>query len=819
MKRKKNVPVNVNQTQREMDAPAVVTPVWKGWDTAAVCVFSFLLLLAMTVQTGRMSMILTGLALLAALPLGRAPLRNLRSRLCVPLLALLALALMTGLAAIYSPFDEGAVKEYYKFLAAFALAVILLFRFEKKHVRGLLWGVAGVSAVISLLCVDSACGVGLFDAFNSLVGHLGMAFVDLEQGGNRVNGIYNDANVSAAILALGTLVALYLEDTAETVKRRLLACLLLGISAMGFFLAVSRGAIFSFALALLVWLLVTGKGNRLQLFVRMLFSAGVVLLLSIPCFKALPEGGGLPLWLTLAAGLPIFLLDWGLGTRLFALAEKHIRAAAITVSVLAALAVVYVVAALTVSGPYVLDATGRLSRTAALEPGKTYTVTGDWDGDPQISVFIMDDADMMMGSYRDVFSGPLKGAEFELPPETKQISILIDGEEGTELRSVRFSDGTELRLGYPLLPSFLAERMQSDVFMWRSIMMRVQYDKDALKLFAQSPIYGHGLSSTEGLYTAVQPFYYESLFVHNHILQVMSDMGLLGLIPFLAMLLGSAWLLLRALLKKQDVKMAAMLLACWVMMNFHSLTEINFSIRAFQCIAYVLLLMPVVLYAEAPARETVRRWGGLALAIGFWLYLAVFGALLESHRMVDREIEDFSTSSVTEFLDTLKSYVRRDVFVREQKMLTYVANAVQLNSSSYNRELRLYAEDLRKYGTYTAASGLARYYYLPRGEYEELFACSREGIAQEASSKDAWNLQLDFYRTEVLPAAGEENAEVFVDGVLALQAYLTEFSEGRLEEIELSRENQGFLQVVTSSVEQGIAPADIYPLLMLAASE
>ena len=118
--------------------------------------------------------------------------------------------------------------------------------------------------------------------------------------------------------------------------------------------------------------------------------------------------------------------------------------------------------------------------------------------------------------------------------------------------------------------------------------------------------------------------------------------------------------------------------------------------------------------------------------------------------------------------------------------------------------MQRYAEKLRASGTYTACSGLAQYYYLPRGQFEDLFACSREGIAQEASAADAWNLQLDFYRNDVLAAAGAEHMDEFTDGVLALQDYLDEYSQGRMEEIALSDENQMFLNAVSSVRESGM---------------
>lgn len=801
MKRKKPAAVPAVKMENTGAVPATVGET-SPLNTVWVCLFSVLLFLSMTIQTGRMSLVLAVLAVV--LSVGKEPLRRLRERLCIPVLGLVAFAMMNGLAAIYSAFGSYAVSEFYKIFASFSLAVLLLVRFDKSHVRGLLWGIAVVSALIALLSIDASSANGLFQFFNGIVQKLGASYADVEQNtwGTRVAGIYNDANVTASIFALGSLVSLYLMNSGKSWRGKLPAALLLGLSAQVFFLSLSRGAILCFAVALLVWLIAAQKGERLPLFLLMFVSAAVTLGVSIVVTPAIGTESMLPDVLSLFSGLPIFLLDWVIGSRLARALEGHGKGIAAVAAVLVLASAAYAVAALLITGPTSLNTSGHLSRIMELAPGE-YTVSGDWDEEITLQVGYRFDNDL--GNSSELYSGPIEEAVFTVPEETGQVVFGFSGEPGKELRQVTLSDGTKIPLGYPLLPDFVANRMQGNLFASSSFVLRVQFMKDAWTLFLKSPLIGHGLGSTEGLYTSVQPYFYESLYVHNHILQVMDDMGLLGLAPFLALLLGSAWLLLKNL-RSESGSLAAMLLACWVMMNSHGLMEINFSIRAYQCVAFVLLLLPVLLYAK-PLSAKIVKWGGLAVSAFIWLYLAVFGALLESHRMVDREMQEFSTTDVHEFMETLESYVRRDVFDHEQNQLTYVGNAVILNDSDYNGNMRRYAEELRASGTYTACSGLARYYYLPKGQFEELFACSREGIAQEASVSDAWNLQLDFYRNEVLPAAGVEHMDEFTDGVLALRDYLEEYSQGRMEEIELTEENQTFLNAVSSAKEIGM-PAD-----------
>lgn len=817
MKRKKSVPQA--EAVQAAAIPAAVQKERPYLDAATVVLFSALLFVGMTVQTGQVSIILMAAALL--LSLGRGPLRRFRERFCVPVLGLWGYALMNGLAAIYSPFGDSAVPEFYKLTASFAVAAVLLARFEKRHVRGLLWGFAAVSAVIGLLCLDAAGNGAVFQAFNSLIERAGATYSDIPQkASGRLIGLYNDANVSGCILGLGALVSLYLIHTEERRWPRLAGCVLLGVSAQTFFLSMSRGAILCFGLALVVWLVAEGKERRLRLFFLMFLSAAVTVGFSVGIMPMLSRETLQPLALTLVSGLVIFPLDLLLSERLAGLLAGRGKLVAAVLAGLAVLCGVYVFAAFRVTGPYTLVGTAdHLTRGVSL-PAGTYTVVGDWDGGESVCSYVTSRTreQALMNEYTDLTRpSSLSGQSFELEEETRvYITFYSTSKENLELRRMAFSDGSreyEIPMDYKLAPSVLMDRLQEGLFSSYSFLVRVQFMKDAWKIFLTSPLIGHGLGATEGLYTSVQPFFYESLYVHNHLLQAMTDMGLLGLITLLGVVGGSLWLILRRLREERDA-LAAALLACWVLLNVHSLMEINFSIRAFQCAAWFLLLLPVLLWGKPlAAGERALKLGGWFLGASLWLFLLVFGGLLISHRMVVREASEFSTSSAQEFLDKLRDFTRRDVFDHESYQLEYVAAVATVNDSRYNRERLQYVEEMRKSGTYTACSGLARYYYLPRGELEQLFDCSREGIAQEASTNEAWNLQLNFYRNEVLPAAGVGQMDVFMGGVLALDDFLQEWSEGRLEEIQLSEENRIFLERARDGHAQGLPAEALYLFL------
>lgn len=788
-------------------------------DTVMVVLYSVLLFFAMTVQTGTVSMILCGLALLSLL--GKKPLSRFEQRLSVPILGLLAFAVVYGAAAVYTPFGTSGMKEFYKLLAAFSLAVILLARFDRRHVPGLLWGGASVSTVIALVSLDMSCGQTLFGPFNALMNALGTDYTSAlpEYLSARVNGLYNDANVTACLFSLALFAALYLLKDSTCIWRRLAASLLAGVNAVNLLLTGSRGALICFAAACLVWL-AAERMNRVGLFLLLVETVLAMVAAAAPASSMVARGEETAVMLCLLSGLILFVLDVLAGRRLEPMLSAHKKAALAAVGVVAVICAVYGVAAMTVKGPYTFDSTGRVARQVEI-PAGTYTLTAPLDENVRVTLVGQTAYEKLRDQYETLYDSISGETEFTIPEDLVMTRWQLYAPDGTVLEAVELSDGQRFQLGYPLLPAFIADRLL--LGMGSSFTLRVEYDKDAWKIFSTAPLLGHGLGSTENLGRSVQSFQYESKYAHNHLLQAMADTGIVGTVFSLAFVLGSAWLCLQAVRKEKD-GLAAALLAAWVMMNLHSLMEINFSVRGFKCFAYVLLTLPVLLYARpllagetAKARKKMKTVGILVTVL-YALYLAVFGGLLESARMTDRKAENFQTSNVYEYLDFLRGCVRGNVFDHDSYQRSYVANAVQLNDRAYNGDLMKYVKQLRSSGTYENDSALARYYYLPRQEWSELFACSLEGIRQVRSSPDGWNLQMDLYREEVLPAMGADNVSAFVDGVLALGGALDAMNaEGRLETVALNEENQAFLTLCRSVKEQGISGQDAYTVLALIA--
>ena len=780
------------------------------YDRLFVVCYSILLFFAMTVQTKIMALILAGLAVVSLI--GRGPLSHFRQRLSVPVLGLLLLALVGGCAGLYSSFGSYALKEYVKLLASGSLVVILLARGKKSHVRGLLWGFCVVSGAISLLSIDAAGASILFDGFKLLAGALGD--VSYETLGSmasaaRINGIYNDANITASIFALGILAALHLSCSAEKAGEKFAAVLLLGVESMGFFLSLSRGAILCFGVAILVYLMACGKGLRLRLFFLMVETAVVTVALSFPAIRFIAAPSILLTLLALVCGAVIFALDWWVGARASRRLEGHGKAVVMACGGIVLVCLAYLAAALLITGPVAIQGGGTVERSVSLSPG-AYTVSGDWDGEVTLTVASQNEQETLTNTRTQLYSGPIEEASFEVPSGTMTVLFRFSSESGTEIREIRLSDGTELTLDYPLLPSFITTRLQSNLFADYSFYLRVQFMKDAWTLFAQSPVTGHGLGSTEALYTAVQPFFYESLYVHNHILQVMDDMGLLGLIPFLMLLGGALWLLIRRLKQERD-PLAAALLACWVMMNLHGLMEINFSIRAYQCAAFFFLVLVVILYGK-PRQGRGATIGGTLALIGTGIYLVVFGALLVCNMLAANiyygAVNDPNITQ-SQFIDAAERAVALDFYEDQDYKVNLMGNALQAGGISNEGTAARCARELRATSDYDACYYVAAYYDLPLGRLEDFFSTLQAGLQQERSNPDAWNSAMNLCMqafSQIDPA----EVDAFAEGVRAIGAAMDAANGYLLVPVALTDTNAEFLACVQ---QQSLTGEELYAVI------
>lgn len=805
MKRKKTVPAEV-VPKPVNDAAPVPEKDHPLYDRLFVVGFAVLLFFAMTVQTVPMSLILAVVALV--LSFGRGGYARFRGRLGIPVLGFLAFLILCGAASLYTSFGAYAYGEYAKLLASGALGLLLLARGREQNAGGLLFGFSAVCGVIGLLCIDAGCRGPLFRGFASFMEGLGdAAYQSLDQAtytGARFDGIYNDANLTGSLMALAVLVGLYLIRTGRKPWERFAACFLTGLSAVAFFTAMSRGAILCFGATLLAYLLIAGKEERLGLFFTMA-AMGISMVVFGVVSTSLLAGGSF--WGTLAAlpsGVLLWLLNEFPARKAASALAGHGKLLAGVLGGGIAAGIAAVILALTLTEPFVFTESNFLYRGADVEGGETYTFSGDWDKSSEITVLVYGSTrEQELTSVTETYyNGPLEEASFTVPEDVGHVLMQFRGPAGLELRQVSLSDGTEIPMAYTLLPDNIANRLQKNIFEDSSFLLRLQYDIDGWTLFKESPLAGHGLGATEGLLTSVQPFFYESLYLHNHLLQVMDETGLLGLAAFLAFILGTAVLLIRQL-RKARTPLVAMLLACLVMMNLHGLMEISFSVQMFQCAAFFLLLLPTVCYGTYTEGRK-RRAAGIVVLVVSDLWLVISVALLGGSLLAQKEYRELDAAGMTtgSFIETLERLDRMDAYNDQSYKVNLMGNALQAGGISNEGTAARCARELRETGEFDSCYYVAAYYYLPLGQLENFFDVLQEGLLQERSNSEAWNSAMNLC-IQAFSQIDPAEADTFAEGVRGIGEAMDRANAYLLVPVALTEENAALLNCARTDLLDG----------------
>ena len=738
-------------------------------------------------------------------------------RFSLPALGFFLFAFSCGISAIYATVGNAAAPEMGKVLAFVPITAAVLLWLDRRHLRAYLWIYAALVALAAFLCVDTSASGIFYGAFTAVMDALGADYGALRQyvDAGRINGLFNNANVTASITALGGLVAIYLTRTGEKKWERPVGCFLVGLSAMGFFLSMSRGGILAFGVALVVYVIATAKEDRLSLVFFLVETVVVTIVLSAVAMGFLGDDGSfIPDILTLLCGPAVYAVDRFVGAPVAKRLSGHGKAIALVFAALLALAVVYVIAALNITGAYTFVSGQRLYRPVELTPGE-YTVDAQWSGDITLYVNAMVSEDATRHQNEELYAGPLGDVTFTVPEDAIGVAFALYGEGGARVESLQLTDGTTVPLGYPLLPDFVANRMGEDLLKGSSLSLRKQYVVDGLKLFAKKPLLGYGLGGTQGWLVSVQDFYYESRYLHNQVAQVMAEQGLVGLVSWLLLMGGSVWLLLRRLKEEKDA-LAAVMLACVVMMNLHSLMEINFSIRGSQCAAYVLLALVMLAYPQPLVNGNKQKGRAARITVllmaGWMLFFGVTYCMYWSAHNKAANLEWYSND---QYLNDMKHFADVDLYDPESQQISYVANAMVLNSPYYRAQVLKYVEALEKSGTYAGCTAVGRYYCWGRQDLDGMFAYSRKGLQQVLAYRDLWNEEYLYYFETILPQIGPEQYAEFVAGVNATRAMQTAYEEGRIEKIDIAILIQTYFDAMDAGADLPVEEAYAQMLLVV----
>ena len=750
--------------------------------------------------------LLAGFGVIALLLLGdRKRIWNL------PSLLLLGYAAFSWVTIFWALSGKFPLREGSKLLIAvfFFLLVAMHGRFDRAFARRVMGVIAGISALYALLSVE-AVSTGLT---KTLLVRLPMW--DTEKivfQNSRLNGIFGNANIEASIYAIGIFCAIALVCGAEKKWQRALWAAAAAVDALAFLLVFSMGAMACFAAAVVVYLIFAGKG-RVAALLRMLEAAVPAFMCGFAAFALFGSGRvGLVLPVLLANAAAAAVLELTVMEKLSRVLEKHQRAA-FGVLIGAVLCVaVYAVAALYVTGSYTFGMA--IYRSARLNAGE-HTITVEADGEVWLTIFSRDRLELLNMTQTGLYDGPAEGAvAFEVPEGSKITVVRMSAAEGVTVRGAVIDGEQALPLRHKLLPGFASERIQY-VGASTSEEQRATFREDALKLWQLSPIVGSGVGAFETGVTRVQDYPYETRYVHQHYLQILLEDGVVGL----ALYIGALVTMLLALWKRRKQTredefywLYPALCAEFVMNGLQMLWDVSMSMIVFLCMTYALYGLIVGACAEPFAEKAAAEENGkkkkarakgfdtslLARNIGIGFTVVVVLTLCGNLYAASKA--DAPVADGDEFLYNLSVAAKLDLYERNDMMLSYVVNSLEMEyPEDYREQADEYAAQLAKVQSNTIPRYLVGY-YLQTQQYGKAIDAAILGASYSASDADTWDdcaalLNEALFQNMLTPLLTEERA--------ALMAKLTEYYDAlqaynasALVPVELSESAQAFFDKI-----------------------
>lgn len=674
--------------------------------------------------------------------------RTVAGRLSIPALFLILYVGMDAASTLHTVSRNQALYEFLTVWCAFCFFLLVL-AFAKGQGRSLGRGVGFLlelcAALTSLFSIDLISTRTLSSAFLGLMSLIEPAYGTMTgiEAGVRMTSVIGNPNIYAGCAGIGVLIALGLATTAPAGRDRYIHLTCLALNALGFVLAFSMGATAFLAAAFLVYLLLERKERRGGLLVCMVETLVVTLAATFPIYlTAFHDWSGIqpvPLCAAILAAVALCLLDKLAGRRAADfLAPRGGMTLALLLALLAA-AALYLALALNVTGSASLAA-GETLRRSAYPAGGDYTLTLDSTAPLTVTVESQNRQETMMHTSTPLYEGPVKDASFTVPEDSTVVYLTFQAEEDTTLTSAALigSDGTyALKLGYKLLPGFMANRLQG-LFANENAIQRTVFFQDGLKLFARSPVIGLGMGAFENSYTSVQDFAYTTRYVHNHYIQTMLETGVVGLVLFAGLLLTSAAAVLLARRREDAHPLTPCLGGALVFMAGHAAVEVVFSSNLYLPMAFgVFALLDLCCGGTLPLcakKENVRLGVTVGTAVCTGLYtILLLGNVVAAAFASTPSYESYAAAAAL------------DPFEKSDYMLAYVQNAFSPNNNrvSVRQKAEKYAARLEKLESRSIPLYLAGC-YLSDGQTDKAFQLLERFADFAPMNSDTWKTALSW---------------------------------------------------------------------------
>lgn len=708
----------------------------------------------------------------------------LRKRLYLPFLALSLFVIMDGVSTFYAISGKFALREFLKVLIAFCMGLLILMLSPAQEKRP---GTRAAAAIAVCGALGSLVSIDLLSTrlvSGTVLGFLGLLtdaykWLDGVEAGTRMTSMFTNPNIFAGFSGIATLLSLGL--TGETEKRgeRCFCLALLYVNALAFILAFSLGGSIFILAAFLVLLFLLPKEKRgtnlILMLETLLLVAAAAGLISTTSFREWSGIQPVPLVCTVVGAALLCVIDLFAGKRVSAWLARHSRIVPFTAAAILVLIAVYAFAAWSITGAAEVSNGANLRRALYLQPGE-YTMELRASGPVNVRIESQNRRETMMHTNELLYSGSAETATFTVPEDSLVQYFTFSSKENVTIESA-FCGGQKVPLKYKLLPGFMANRLQG-LLANENAIQRLVFFEDGMKLFRRSPVIGLGMGAYENGIKSVQTFYYETKYAHDHYIEVLVQVGIVGLVLFLALLVISAIAVWKS---RKTQPYAPVLGAALVFMAGHAAVEVVFSTYAYLPMAFgVFVLIDLCCGAALPKPTLPKLAKNISLAV-IAVCIFVYGIFVACNVAANDLLKRQPT------MESVEQAVRLDKFEWADYALAYVNNAMDPNVDISTRvQADEYAARLSKVSSNTVPIYLAQYYF-STNRMEKGLQMVEKYVDYVSSDRSAWQTAFD------LLMSVETDTGVYREGVARIAKKLDDWNASNLGDIQVSAETEEFL--------------------------
>ncbi|MFI3227806.1 MAG: O-antigen ligase family protein [Clostridia bacterium] len=723
------------------------------------------------------------------------------------LVSVTAYTVFSGISTLYANAGKFAISEYIKILVSFAIFIFVLVYVQKykKNIKTILWLSVTLSFVTAILSIDGAT-VGLISPIieKLIYGYNVSEYANWV--GDRLTSIFGNSNVFASMLGINLLLSLYMFVKNEAFNIKILLSLYLMVQANAFLLAFSMGGTVSLSISVFAMILFAPKEIKYRILViilEVLSFSFVVVLLTIGTYTSSTASGSYTPLLFIVLSIALFILcDKFVGVKVSCWLEKRYKQALLAISVFAFFVICFLLVALTTTESITLQSGENLYRIVYVEEGTYKLSINEYSDELTVLIRSQNKEEIILSEGTTIFynSNLVENKHnniVEIKDDVIQIIMQVNNntEKSISIENITltYEDGEiDVPLKYTLLPENIVSRIQG-LRTNNSLITRLQYFQDSWKLFLQSPIIGHGLGGFENAIQSVQQYQYETKYAHNHFFQVMVDMGILGLLSYLFLLISCIIALIKS---RKTSDLAPMLFGALMMIIVHGANEFSMSSGEFLPFAFAIFaLIAVTCDVKIKKLEPYND----KILIGTIGAMSLFTIFLAGNIVANVNI---NSNAVT--LDTLTTNASIDIYEKNDYKLSYVLATSGIDDATMIATSNKYLASLEKAKSNTISLYLAKYYvenFNPEKSYEQIV----NYIEYSLYDPDTWNMAFNQYIGALQDASNVEHLYQYKDEYLEiindLLVKLDETNEGSISQITLDDYSLMYVRNILASAD------------------